>query len=163
MKMFANISENEFGVWAGEELFFHSFDEGGWLRLFRSKLKKFHKLLDNVWMVEVLLFIEPGTGEFHLVAVDEGLVNWFDVFPSTHSLDKGLGWVHDLCVAFSDAEWVPSLSNLWINRSSNIKISINLGHNIKCHLTHLSDKLLMEDHMKAAIPSSIIGVVSWAG
>lgn len=87
---------------------------------------KSSELLDHIWVVEVLIFLVPFDGGVFFAGFEESFVDRFDILPSTHAGNEGLGWFHYEIILHLDAERVPSLFDFWILSISNIKVSIDL-------------------------------------
>lgn len=112
-------------------------------------------------MIEVCHLIVPLDGQFLLIRIKQSLVDWFYILPSTHTLNKFLGLVSNVVSEF-DAEWEPSLFDLWIRCVGHIVVSVNFTHDLEVHLTHLRDQLFQENNVQATVPVIVLFIVFWA-
>ena len=65
-------------------------------------------------MVEVFAFVEPFSSKFMLSSPLKSLVNWSKVFQAALGGNEGVGSIICNVVLEHEAEWKPSLLNLWV-------------------------------------------------
>ena len=101
-------------------------------------------------MIEAAILFEPLGGVIFVVRIYEGTVDELQVLSLTLRRDEFMSLLINRSIALHDAEPEPSLLNLGILRISQMIVSVDTGHNIRCDGTVVIAQLVQEDELRKA-------------